>query len=395
MMLLTATTELLEMVTSSTSQVEWSTSWVDMTTSAFTPGSAQGKVSTATTTTAVAAPDASTQRQVKHITVVNVGSTTNQVTLQRDASATDYIVFRVSLLPGEAIHYTDGQGFVVFDAAGRQKKSPSETSGYSGQIFSFFKPGTASDTIGYWYCYSKDAGFPGAWAPGTPGLAGRATDGTTAADAGCIPIRNPATGANYLTNVSITSTVAHWFMLVDVLWVNSGIAVTTTTAQTINSVAFPARCSDGTANGEGLMIGLLTTTANTNAAVINNSTVSYTNELGTAGRTATLANLVGAQIPATPVIGTIVWFMLAAGDKGVRSIQSITLATSLGAGAVSLLVARPIWSQPVLVANVGAHPLPPQNPGIRLYDGTCALLVHQASATTATTASGTLCVMER
>lgn len=395
MLLLTATTETLELSTSSTSLVEWSASFVDLSSSAFTPGSAQGKVSSVTETTIVAAPAASTQRQVKMLTVINTGSATNTVTLQRDVSGTNYVVFKVALLPNEAVHYTDGQGFVVFDSAGRAKQSPSETSGYWGDCPTFFRPGTGADTIGYWYCTSKDAGFPGAWAPGTPGLAGRATDGTTANDAGCIPIRNPATGSNYLTNASITATVAHWMMVVDVLWVNSGIVVTTTTAQTINSVAFPARCSDGTANGEGLLIGLLTTTANTNAGLISNSTISYTNEAGTAGRTATLANLVGAQIPITPVVGTIVWFQLQAGDKGVRSIQSITLGTSLVAGAVSLLVARVLWSQPVLVANVGGQPLPPVNPGVRLYNGTCAHVVYQASATTATTVAGTLCVMER
>jgi uncharacterized membrane protein YjjB (DUF3815 family) len=108
-----------------------------------------------------------------------------------------------------------------------------------------------------------------------------------------------------------------------------------------------------------------------------------------------LANLVGAQIPATPVIGTIVWFMLAAGDKGVMSIQSITLGTSLAAGAVSLLVARPLWSQSVVVANVGAPSHPPLVPGILLYNGTCALACYQASATTATTTSATIAVVER
>ena len=30
--------------------------------------------------------------------------------------------------------------------------------------------GYCDDAIGYWYCTSKDQHFPGAWAPGTPGL---------------------------------------------------------------------------------------------------------------------------------------------------------------------------------------------------------------------------------
>ncbi len=395
MLLLTSTSEALEVVTSTTSQIDYTWSAVDMTTSAFTPVSGDGAITTATTTTVIAAPAASTQRQTKLLTLRNVGFASNTVTVQKDNGGNNRTVIQAPLLPGESLTYVDGEGFQVFDAAGRAKVTPSETSGYNGTSYPFLKPGTGADTIGYWYCCAKDAGFPGAWAPGAPGLNGRTTDGTTATDAGCIPIRTPALGGNYLTTVSLTATVANWFMLFDVLWVNSGIVVTTVGAQAIVSPAFPARCEDGTANGAGLMIGLLTTTANTNAAVINNATVSYTNQAGTAGRTATLANLVGAQIPVSPVIGTIVWFLLQAGDSGVRSIQSITLGTSLVAGAVSLLVARPLWSAPVTLANVGAQAVAPVNPGVRLFNGTCALWCYQASATTATTLAGTLTVMER
>jgi hypothetical protein len=143
------------------------------------------------------------------------------------------------------------------------------------------------------------------------------------------------------------------------------------------------------------MIGLLFTAASTNAAVISNSTVTYTNSDGTGSRTATLANLVGAQIPATPTIGTIVWFQLAAGDKGVRSIQTLTLGTSLATGSVSLLIARPLATYSAVVANVGSGPRQPMDPGIRLYNGTCALLCYQAASTTATTVSGSVTVQER
>ncbi len=393
MLLLVSTSESWEVVTDTTNQIDYTWSAVDMTSAAFTPVAGDGVITTATTTTIVAAPGASTQRQVKHLSFRNVGFTSAGVTVQRD-SGTPRTAFRATLLVGESLHYLDGYGWKVFDASGREKL-PSESTGYWGRAYPLWKPGTAADTIGYWYCFAKDGGFPGAWSPGAPGINGRTTDGTTAADAGCVPIQTPALGTNYLTTVSLSATVAQWFMLVDVLWVNTGITVTTTTAQAITTPAFPARCADGTANGEGLMIGLLFTAAATNAAVINNATVSYTNQAGTAGRTATLANLVGAQIPATPVIGTIVWFRLDAGDTGVRSIQSISLGTSLVTGTVSLLVARPLWSQPVLVANVGAHPQPPVNPGVRLYNGTCALVCYQASATTATTMAGTLTVMER
>lgn len=135
--------------------------------------------------------------------------------------------------------------------------------------------------------------------------------------------------------------------------------------------------------------------ASTNAAVINTSTISYTNSDGTAGRTATLENVVGMMIPATPVIGTLVWFKLAAGDKGVRSIQSVTLATSLVTGSVSLLVARWMPTIGCTVAGLSAAMGGVDNPGVRLYTGTCLLHGYRAAATTATVVGGSLTVMER
>lgn len=171
--------------------------------------------------------------------------------------------------------------------------------------------------------------------------------------------------------------------------------MTTTTAQTVNSVAFPARDIQGTVNGEGCMIGLLVATATTNGAVNNTATVSYTNEAGTAGRTATLLAVTGWQIPATAVAGTIVWFMLAAGDKGVQSIQSVTLAASLGAGAVSLLVGRWLAMVPSSVANVATPALIDADPGVCVWDDPAIFHCYQSSATTATGVSGTLSFADR
>jgi hypothetical protein len=134
----------------------------------------------------------------------------------------------------------------------------------------------------------------------------------------------------------------HLWMVADRLWHNTGLTVTTTTAQTVNSVAWPARDRNGSTNGEGVMIGLEVTTATTNASAITNMTMSYTNQDGTAGRTATVPSFA-----ATAVAGYIAIFNLAAGDTGVRSIQSITFGTSLGGGAVQLMAFRPVTFIPM------------------------------------------------
>lgn len=381
----------LEVSTLAAVSLDFEASYADITSTTFVAGDSNGNVATATTTDVVAAPAASTQRQVKYLGFRNRGTATQTVTVKLDISGTErYLTPDVALLPGECLYYVDGQGWFTVDAACRRKEAVRDAQGLTGQSFEYYKIGTAPEAIGAYYAWGKDTGKPGAWAPGTPGLAGRATDGTLAADAGCLPIPNPASGANYLVGHTDCRSVAGMTSLHDVLWVNSGIVVTTTTAQTVNSVAFPARDQNGSTNGEGVYVGVLVVTATTNAAAIANMTLSYTNSDGTAGRTATIASF-----PATAVIGTVVWFQLAAGDKGVRSIQTVTLGTSLVAGAVSLIAARKLSDVAGPIINVGGKaPIDP-NTGVRLYNGTCALLIGLMSATTATTIAGSAVVAVR
>jgi len=395
MLILASTSDVIRVVTSAASQIEVHASYIDFNGTTVTPGRTNtAHITTATTTTVVPSPGASTQRNVKHLNITNDhASATCSVTIEHFDGTTAEELIAVILLPGENMVFGEDGRWAHYDANGATYP-PAGKGAYDGFAVPFMKTGTAADAVGYWYCTSKDAGFPGAWAPGTPGINGRVTDGTTSTDNGCIPIKNPSTGANYLTELTMGSSVNHSHLFFDVLWVNSGIVVTTTTAQAITTPTLPARDINGTTNGEGLMIGLLTTTANTNAAVISGSTVSYTNSAGTAGRTATLSAIVGSQIPATPVIGTIVWFNLAAGDKGVRSIQSITLGTSLGAGAVSLLIARDLANIGTSLANVQTT-RKLADPGVRLYNGTCMLHCNLASATTATFYNGEVVVQEK
>lgn len=392
---LTSTSDVLRVVTSAAAQIECHASWVDFDGTAVTPGRQNTPhITTATTTTVVASPGASVQRNVKHLNITNDhASAACTITVEHFDGTTAEELIAVTLLSGENMVLGEDGRWTHYDSNGAVYP-PAGKGAYDGYAVPFMKTGTVADTVGYWYCTAKDAGFPGAWAPGTPGINGRVTDGTVAADFGCIPIKNPATGANYLTELTMGASINHSHLFFDVLWVNSGIVVTTTTAQAIVSPTLPARDVNGTTNGEGCMIGMLTTTANTNAAVISNSTVSYTNSSGTAGRTATLFNMAGAMIPATPAIGTIVWFNLAAGDKGVRSIQSITLGTSLGAGAVSLIIARDLASIGTSLVNVQfSRKL--SDPGVRLYNGTCMLHCNLASAVTATFYNGEVVIQEK
>lgn len=393
---LSSTSDAIQVVTDSAATIECHASYVDIVvaTGAITPDRKNTVISSATTTTIVPAPSAGSVRNIKHLNITNNHATLScNVAVRHTDGTTPIELMQFILLPGENMVFNAEGRWAHRDAQGAEYPSAG-LGAYTGYAIPFMKTGTAADTTGYWYCTSKDNGFPGAWAPGTPGLNGRVTDGTLTADNGCIKINNPSVGANFLTELQMASSVNHTHLFFDVLWVNSGIAVTTTTAQAIVTPTLPARDSDGTTNGEGCMIAMLTTTANTNAAAIANSTVSYTNSKGVSGRTATLTALQGSQIPVSPAIGTIVWFNLAAGDTGVRSIESITLGTSLAAGAVSLMIARDIATIGTTIANVSAQKIL-GSPGIRLYNGTCMLHCILASATTATFFSGELTIMEK
>lgn len=217
-------------------------------------------------------------------------------------------------------------------------------------------------------------GMPGAAVAPTSGMAGAALTSV----AGQIPYTNPAAGNGYLAMMTAMSSVTGMLLLLDRLWDQSGIAVTTTTAQTINSAAWPARDRNGSTNGEDVMIGIECSTATTNGAAVTNTTMSYTDSDGNAGATGTLVSW-----PATAVAGTFQPFSLAAGDKGVRSIQTVTLGTSYGGGAIHLVAYR-MLAQFMTYGNGVVRPADFARLGLpRLYDNTVPFLAFLPQAASA------------
>ena len=395
MLLLTSVSDVLRIVTATaTTTIEVHASFVDLNGTTVTPARTNTRITTAATTTIVASPAASTQRNIKGLYVTNNSAGTScNVAIEHFDGTNSVELMQFVLLPGENMGYREDGSWVHRDAQGAEYP-PSGLGNYAGRNIPFMKTSTVTDVIGCWYSTSKDAGYPGAWAPGTPGVNGRVTDGTTAADYGCIPIPNASTGANYLTAVEMATSVAHTNDFFDVLWVNSGLVVTTTTEQAITTPALPARDVNGATAGEGCSIALLVVAVSTNAAANAGITVNYTNSKGVASRTATLSAIAGSQLPATAVVGTIIWFQLAAGDTGVQSIQGITLTTTLLTGTISLMICRDITTIGTAIVNVST-PKIIGAPGIRLYNGTCMLHNILCSAVTATFFSGSLAVMEK
>lgn len=121
---LTDTTHSLELVTSTANATAWEVSWTDIDKSGAstvaTPGSAQGIVSSATTTSIVAAPLASVYRVVTSLSVRATGGA--QVAgIQKDVSGTNYAVTTGTLAVDESLHYEDANGWYVLDATGSRK----------------------------------------------------------------------------------------------------------------------------------------------------------------------------------------------------------------------------------------------------------------------------------
>jgi hypothetical protein len=126
MILLKAVNESLQLITSTTAAVDVSVSFADITTTAFTPSTTETKINTVSTTTILAAPAVSTQRQVKLITITNIDvSLSTTITINKLIVATTYSLNAVvTLLIGETLQYMDGNGWTYYSSNGTVKATP-------------------------------------------------------------------------------------------------------------------------------------------------------------------------------------------------------------------------------------------------------------------------------
>lgn len=245
------------------------------------------------------------------------------------------------------------------------------------------KAGATMAAIGRWHSLLYTAGNPGASIAPTPGISGAAL---TAYD-GQIPFSNPVSGETRLLRASCLASQQGTLLICDRLWHNSSISVTTTTGQSINSVAWPARDRNGSTDGDGVLIGLEVSSA-LGAAANTTATLTYTNSAGTGSRTATFGAAAPYNLQASSQAGTFAPFLLAAGDQGVRSIQTLTLGTSLVSGVAHLVAYRVLARIPTGIANVDAAVDIITGGAVKLYDNTVPFLIWIPTSTTGVQASG-------
>lgn len=124
MLVLDATTKKIQAKLASaptTSNLEVATAYADITTTSFTPANNLTTISGNTDTDIISAPGASTQRQIKYISVYNCDTETHSLTIKIDNSGTDYRIWNGTLASGERLEFVDGIGFRTFDAQGNQR----------------------------------------------------------------------------------------------------------------------------------------------------------------------------------------------------------------------------------------------------------------------------------
>lgn len=206
-----------------------------------------------------------------------------------------------------------------------------------------YKASATAEGAGTYHSAFLLAGLPGA-ASTPPAFTAGSGYVPTSATAGAIPFTNPVTGGLYLGKLQAALSVAGVAILYDRLWHCSGFNTTTLTAQAITT---PGSITRGDVTGDGVEIwGEIYTAPGATGATW---TVSYTNQAGTAGRTATYTHPANAES-----VGQMFPFTLQAGDTGVRSVQSLTCSASSGtAGSLGLTLLRRIAAIASPVANAG------------------------------------------
>lgn len=207
------------------------------------------------------------------------------------------------------------------------------------QIIAYSKTAGRTSVANVWFAIHDLAGNPGA----ATLAVGNTANGLVPTDATAgYPIIGFSSGLGYLASVDFGNTVACRMTIFDKLF-HAGAyafnAATTLASQPVYSSRVP-----GGTDYTGLQLWAEAVTAGT---LVQNVTVTYTDQSGNAGAT-TGAVSAGAAI----TVGKLWQLPLAAGDSGVQKIESVT-GTVASAGTFNVFVARPLWSGRVMIINAG------------------------------------------
>jgi len=250
---------------------------------------------------------------------------------------------------------------------------------FPGQYLPFTKAaitGVAGAFTSLWTA----AGLPGAGAASV----GNNTTGLipTSTTAGAFTFTNPAGGGvlSYLGRIRAASSSVGTLLLADRVWhggaytsVNGSISATTTTAVDRDST--------------GAAVELWAEIATALSATATTITVTYINQAGTTGRTATVV------LPASAIAARMFPFALQAGDTGVRQITAIS-GSAAPTGTFNLVMLRRVADVPLAVAGVSggsdfaALGMP------QVFDNACVFMLMNTNSTSTGTLSGSAALVQ-
>ena len=250
---------------------------------------------------------------------------------------------------------------------------------------------TTAHTAGLWYSLFRGGGNPPAdtiLGTGTNLAFQALTDATSNATG--IPHGGNVGGYKVLLSAAAQTAAATTapcvLMLVDLLGFYPVTTVTTTGAQTLNNSVTLPRYTDGAG------VQAFITPSTVMGAATPNITLTYTNSAGTGSKATPATHPIGNTAAAVTSIvysgtgsGKYGPFVpLAAGDAGIRSVQSINLSASYVSGVLNLVLCRPLLTLPITTLGVTAErDLVNQFASMpKVYDGACLAWLMLAGAAT-------------
>ena len=241
-------------------------------------------------------------------------------------------------------------------------------------------------TAGRWYCFSPLAGVPIAntWT-------GTALNWQSTNDASGFSLYHGGAvtpDTKHVLNLSAITAVATGvpgqLMLVDMQGYYPGISMNLATAQTL--VGTPTLRY---ANGDGIKAYFVITTAS--GATAHNITMSYTNQSGVAARTppvtvsCTASAIAGHITHSGTAANNYQFIPYASGDRGIQSVQTVTVSAASGAGVAALVLCRPLLTIPLTVAGIATErDMLNQIPALpQIKEGACLTWLYFAGNATA------------
>ena len=197
------------------------------------------------------------------------------------------------------------------------------------------------------------------------------------------PAINFSSGDSYISKIEYYSSVLCRLVLYDMLFKAGTYAYNSGTTNLSSQPAISSRCPDYTGgstfgNGCEIWVEVSTAFATGNSWQIQ---VTYTNSAGTSGRTSIIS---AAQAAAALTLGKMFQLALQAGDTGVQKIESVIATnggTAMTAGAVNVLIMRPLWFNRVAIANGGGINNLLDTGMIQIYNDSALYLIVQPDST--------------